>query len=957
MGMSFHCVPCSAGYFAHEVGSGACSLCIGGTFSEADSSFCGLCRVGEHSGPGSGWCLPCPAGRYSSMGGSSECSRCSAGHTSAEGSGNCSACAAGRYALGVDGSCPLCFPGRSSAAGLGGVGSPPQPYWFECNLGLTLDGSASGRVYDGHGAISVGATSRLLFDYPEPYRGQILDYLFLPKLGASLHMLKVEIGGDSQTGFGTEPSHKHHRSDLSCSRGYEFWLIREARRRNPELHVYALAASVPAWVGGPLGTTGGFYSQDLVDYLVQYLQCALQIGAGVIQYLGNRNERSWGPPAWIIELRRSLDSAGFHNTRLILPDGAYDEAIIKHVLSDRDFARSMQDGGIGVHHPCYLPRHEVQAAGLKYWASEDQGVRGDWDGAGCWGRTLNQNFVRMNMTSTIARSLVWSVYDGVSDNSDGFIDAVEPWSGNYVVRSPIWITAHTTQFVQVGWLILDTLSGSSGYLRYGGSFVTFIPPERDGRFVLVVEKLHGACRACETEASQMESLTVSLTGGLDAAVESATGFDIGLWMTNRSHNFMRLPDLVVENGTFPSFTFTAMPDSIYTIVGLPSGQHHHDHRANPIMPVPQSANFPSFVEDDFDGYTIDASPKFFADFGGSWQVAADPSGMTSGDNLVLKQWASDPGGSNAWLHGVEPITLFGDQFTDAVMSVDVYIPAHHAQHDNAGDEPLPALQMQSSSSGLCMTMLGKFGSSGSYVGVQDCTKDKSGRLWFDDHTGLLHDDAREKCVAAGHQCSSLLEGQGICMVECGGSQTNSSTLENTWSWRAADGTLRLQASPELCLTVSSELFAGRLAVHLLPCGQRIGNSLGANLRQRWMTRKAAPQIYAGLCLRLTPPKGLRSRGKLWHRPGHCLSIGVTEAGEGIWQLDRDGEVLAAGDLSSPSGTWHSLMLEAVGPVLRTRVDEYAAEVVDETRPQGMAALTSGWNEAFFDNFASQIVQR
>ena len=44
---------------------------------------------------------------------------------------------------------------------------------------VTIDGNATGRVFDGVGAISGGGgNSRLLFDYPEPQRTQILDYLF-----------------------------------------------------------------------------------------------------------------------------------------------------------------------------------------------------------------------------------------------------------------------------------------------------------------------------------------------------------------------------------------------------------------------------------------------------------------------------------------------------------------------------------------------------------------------------------------------------------------------------------------------------------------------------------------------------------------------------------------------------------------------------------------------------------
>ena len=44
---------------------------------------------------------------------------------------------------------------------------------------------------------------------------------------------------------GTEPSHMHTRDDLSCTRGYEMWLLREAKRRNPGILTYALSWGVP----------------------------------------------------------------------------------------------------------------------------------------------------------------------------------------------------------------------------------------------------------------------------------------------------------------------------------------------------------------------------------------------------------------------------------------------------------------------------------------------------------------------------------------------------------------------------------------------------------------------------------------------------------------------------------------------------------------------------------------
>jgi hypothetical protein len=67
---------------------------------------------------------------------------------------------------------------------------------------IVLDGSAASREFDGHGGLSAGASSRLLLDYPEPQRSDILDLLFTPGVGAGLQVVKVEIGGDTQVCFG-----------------------------------------------------------------------------------------------------------------------------------------------------------------------------------------------------------------------------------------------------------------------------------------------------------------------------------------------------------------------------------------------------------------------------------------------------------------------------------------------------------------------------------------------------------------------------------------------------------------------------------------------------------------------------------------------------------------------------------------------------------------------------------
>jgi len=98
---------------------------------------------------------------------------------------------------------------------------------------IRLDARSAGGAFEGIGALSAGASSRLLVDYPERQRSEILDLLFKPGFGAGFQHLKVEIGGDVNSTDGVEPSHGRTRHERNYHRGYEWWLMTEAKRRNP----------------------------------------------------------------------------------------------------------------------------------------------------------------------------------------------------------------------------------------------------------------------------------------------------------------------------------------------------------------------------------------------------------------------------------------------------------------------------------------------------------------------------------------------------------------------------------------------------------------------------------------------------------------------------------------------------------------------------------------------------
>ncbi len=178
---------------------------------------------------------------------------------------------------------------------------------------ININGAGSGRIFDGMGSVSAGASSRLLIDYPEPYRSQILDYLFKPGYGASLQHCKVELGGDMNSTDGSEPSHMHTAADQNYRRGYEWWLMNEAKARNPNMIFSILAWGAPGWIGN-----GNFYSQDMINYIVNYINGA-QITYGLtISYVGIWNETPHNT-TWIKNLKAGLQAAGL-STKVIAAD-------------------------------------------------------------------------------------------------------------------------------------------------------------------------------------------------------------------------------------------------------------------------------------------------------------------------------------------------------------------------------------------------------------------------------------------------------------------------------------------------------------------------------------------------------------------------------------------------------------------------------------------------------------
>ncbi|XP_061890718.1 galactocerebrosidase isoform X1 [Entelurus aequoreus] len=451
---------------------------------------------------------------------------------------------------------------------------------------LLDDAGGLGRLFDGIGGLSGGgATSRLLVNYAEPYRSHILDYLFKPDFGASLHMLKVEIGGDAQTTDGTEASHMHHEDDENYFRGYEWWLMKEAKKRNPNITLIGLPWAFPGWVG-----RGKSWPYDFPDttaaYVVNWILGAKQFHHLTIDYVGIWNERNFDSK-YIKLLRYTLDKSGLESVRIIASDNLW-EPISLSLLLDHELSRVVDV--IGAHYPGTTTVMDALKTGKKLWASEDYSTFNNDVGAGCWARILNQNYVNGLMTATISWNLIASYYEALPFGRDGLMTAVEPWSGNYVVESPIWVTAHTTQFTQPGWAYLKTV----GHLARGGSYVALT--DGRGNLTVVIETMsheHSSCIRPPLAPYNVTSqnATFRLEGSLSSIKELQVWQSHFDFKMNTSTLFKHLGPLKLSDG---DFSLELCEDELYTLTTLTSGRKgSHPH-------PPASSAFPKLYKDHFD---------------------------------------------------------------------------------------------------------------------------------------------------------------------------------------------------------------------------------------------------------------------------------------------------------------------------------------------------------------------
>jgi O-glycosyl hydrolase len=510
---------------------------------------------------------------------------------------------------------------------------------------VVLDGNSKGRVFDGLGAVSAGASSRLLIDYPEPQRSQILDYLFKPGYGAALQRLKVEIGADVNSTDGAEPSHMRTAADHDSTRGYEWWLMAEAHKRNPRIVLEILPWGAPGWVGKDT-----LYTAKMAEYVADFIKTAKRDYCLDIAFTGAWNEKVYDI-VYVKELHRRLQAEHLA-TKIVCCDeymgqGAGQWSIADEILKDPELAASID--AIGVHYPRLNGKiTTTQAAretGKPLWSSEDQPNGGagpflnrDWPvGGRILAHLYNQNYLEGSLTATEIWSPITSYYDNLAAPNSGLMYANTPWSGHYDVQGTIWATAHTTQFVQPGWQYLDS---SSGNLPGKGSYVAFRSSDRKN-WSVVLETIG---------ARQPQTVSFTVEGGLAVT-------QVHIWQTNSTHILEKVANVTPADG---AFQYTFEPESLYSLTTT-TGQGKG--AAEP----PPAAAFPLPYADDFEHNLLQRAPKYLADQDGAFEVR--PCDGRAGQ--CLEQVVTTK--PISWGPQPDPFTLAGDSaWADYSVVTDVH---------------------------------------------------------------------------------------------------------------------------------------------------------------------------------------------------------------------------------------------------------------------------------------------
>lgn len=525
----------------------------------------------------------------------------------------------------------------------------------EANLSFTLNSNDLGRSYDGIGGLM--SYAKLLYDYPEPQRSEILDYLFLPNYGASLQMLKIQIGYDGSRTTSCWPCHWRDQYAPNYQRGYGWWLFKEARKRNPKILLTALHWGYPAWA-----TT----NEQKAEFIYDFVRGAYVEHGILLDFIGgNQNETAISRDITKKIKQKLLANPALKSVKVVAADEGSQTVkfnVISNLQSDAAYANAVDI--IGVHYKSRPGNDPIMNGifdfGKPVWSTEDGGGMFNSDThAYQWVDQLMKLLVDVRITGVMRFLVTASAYDNMPWPNFAMIKAKEPWSGNYVLGANVWSTAHFTQFVQPGWKMFN-VANPFIYTNATdtGRIVAYKSPDTNDYSVII--------RTNDNFPVDGADFQLLLS-------DDIAGKNIYVWRSDFSNSdqsgwFAMIQTITPQNG---KATIHLDKGCVYTLTTT-TGQS----KGISMSPATEVLAFP--YADDFESYQVEHLPRYFVNVNSSFEVAPAGTGLPG---QVLRQVVAaapplwHPNDDNIG----QPLTEIGDmRWTDYAVKIDALLESSGA---------------------------------------------------------------------------------------------------------------------------------------------------------------------------------------------------------------------------------------------------------------------------------------
>lgn len=569
---------------------------------------------------------------------------------------------------------------------------------------LKIDGNtqikSANSLFRGLGAVTCNGSSRLLMDYKEENPDQyweIMNWLFHPKNGVGLSHIKIELGCDSDTSSGAEPTTKRNPGqDANVKRGAGFMFAHDALEINPDITVDMLCWGIPAWVEEKYEKSDKAGFKARYRWYKETMDAAYDTWKIKFSYVSaNRNERVI-EKEWTKYLRKALDTEkiqryDYSKVKIVAADETDNMYVAQEMLADSEYRDAVDV--IGCHYNSYMDKNVKKLHDTykkEVWFSEGSsvatdsifGVNNTENGKSTTGLNgmldiANRIIIGMaqsDMTLYEFQPSVAAYYDGTVYFPKQLLAANTPWSGGYSVSNGLVMSMHFTNFIEKGWCIVK--SGSHGDGTQTNHCITdtkntylTAADKKTGDYSTVITNDSKKARTYNVKVSNLKKASSKVSVWETKSNEKSEAYD--------AHWLEKTGTLTpTKSGKTYTYTVTVEPYSMVTLTTT-TGQKEYAERKKTTsvdsektdekLELPYTDNFEykkAYLK------RRGKTPRYTSDVNGAFEIVKLANG-----NRVMRQQINKDHMPSGWSGApMDPVTSLGDDtWKDYIVSADVML--------------------------------------------------------------------------------------------------------------------------------------------------------------------------------------------------------------------------------------------------------------------------------------------